>query len=45
VVHTGDSISSIAKLMNPVDPSIAREALVDQIDSTVVVPGEHIVIP
>lgn len=45
VVQPGDSVASISKLMNPVDPSLARSALVIQIDSTVVVPGEHIVIP
>ena len=45
VVQPGDSVGSIAKLMNPVNPLIARVVLVDQIDSTVVVPGEHIVIP
>jgi hypothetical protein len=44
-VKPGDSVGSIAALMNPVNPSTARDALVDQIDSTVVVPGEHIVIP
>jgi hypothetical protein len=45
VVQPGDTLHSIAKLMNPVDPSLARNALVHQIDSSVVVPGEHIVIP
>jgi predicted Zn-dependent protease len=45
VVQPGDTLHSIAKLMNPVDPSLARSALVHQIDSSVVVPGEHIVIP
>ena len=45
VVQPGDTVNSIAKLMNPVDPSLARTALVHQIDSTVVVAGEHIVIP
>jgi hypothetical protein len=45
VVQPGDTVNSIAKLMNPVDPSLARTALVHQIDSTVVVAGEHIVVP
>jgi LysM repeat protein len=45
VVQPGDTLHSIAKSMNPVDPSLARNALVHQIDSSVVVPGEHIVIP
>jgi hypothetical protein len=45
VVQPGDTLNSIAKSVNPVDPSLARTALVHQIDSSVVVPGEHIVIP
>ena len=45
IVQPGDSVSSIAKLMNPVDSSLARTALVSAIASSVVVPGEHIVIP
>jgi len=45
VVQPGDTISSIASLMNPLDPSTARRELVRQLESKVVVPGEHIVIP
>ena len=45
VVQPGDTVSSIAALMNPLDPTVARRALVHQLDSKVVVPGEHIVIP
>ena len=45
VVQPGDTVNSIARLMNPVDPSLARTVLIHQIDSTVVVAGEHIVIP
>ena len=45
VVQPGDTVNSIARMMNPVDPSLARTALIHQIDSTVVVAGEHLVIP
>jgi hypothetical protein len=31
--------------MNPVDPRVARTALVRELDSSVVVPGEHVLIP
>ena len=45
VVQPGDTVNTIARMMNPVDPSRARTVLIHQIDSTVVVAGEHIVIP
>jgi hypothetical protein len=45
VVQPGDTLNSIAKLVNPVEPALARSALIHQIDSLVVVTGEHIVIP
>jgi hypothetical protein len=45
VVQPGDSVSTIARLMNPIDPSLARTALVYELRSTVVVPGEHVLIP
>src|ERR1700683_1794171 len=45
VVQPGDTINSIARLMNPVDPRVARTALVRELDSSVVVPGEHVLIP
>jgi hypothetical protein len=45
VVQPGDSINSIAHDMNPVDPAEARSLLVHELASTVVVPGEHVLIP
>ena len=45
VVQPGDTVGSIAKMMNPVDPAQARLRLVHELDSSVVVPGEHILIP
>ena len=44
-VQPGDSISSIARMMNPIDPKVARADLVRELDSSVVVPGERILIP
>jgi hypothetical protein len=32
-------------MMNPVDPKLARRDLVRELGSTVVVPGEHVLIP
>jgi hypothetical protein len=45
VVHPGDSVNSIAELMNPVDPAVARRDLIRELGSSVVVPGEHVLIP
>ena len=45
VVQPGDTVSSIAQLMNPVDPQMARTLLVRQLDSNTVVVGEHVLIP
>jgi hypothetical protein len=45
VVQPGDTVGSIAELMNPVDPAIARAALVHELGSTMVVAGEHVLIP
>ncbi len=45
VVQPGDTINSIARDMNPVDPADARSLLVSELGSTVVVPGEHVLIP
>ena len=45
VVQPGDTVTSIARMMNPVDPKVARADLVRELDSTVVVPGEHVLIP
>jgi hypothetical protein len=32
-------------MMNPIDPNLARADLVRELDSSVVVPGERILIP
>lgn len=45
VVQSGDTINSIAKNVNPVDPSLARVLLLHELGSSVVVPGEHVLIP
>jgi hypothetical protein len=45
VVQPGDTVSSLAALVNPVDPSQARRALVGELGSRFVVPGEHVLIP
>lgn len=45
VVQPGDTVNSIARLMNPLDPKVARADLVRELDSAVVVPGEHVLIP
>jgi len=45
VVQPGDSLSSIARTINPVDPSFARRALVSELRSEVVITGEHVLIP
>jgi predicted Zn-dependent protease len=45
VVEPGDSVNSIAQMMNPVEPKVARADLVRELDSSVVVPGERILIP
>ncbi|MFZ1063320.1 MAG: LysM peptidoglycan-binding domain-containing protein [Acidimicrobiales bacterium] len=45
IVQTGDTVTSIAAQINPVDPGLARQALVRELGSTYVVPGEHILIP
>jgi hypothetical protein len=45
VVQPGDSLNSIAQMINPIDPKVARADLVRELDSSVVVPGEHILIP
>jgi len=45
VVQPGDTVSSIARMMNPVDPKVARTELVRELDSSVVVPGERVLIP
>jgi hypothetical protein len=45
VVQPGDTVNSIARMMNPIDPNLARADLVRELDSSVVVPGERILIP
>jgi predicted Zn-dependent protease len=45
VVQPGDTVTSIATLVNPVDPSLARHVLVRELGSSYVVPGEHVLIP
>lgn len=45
VVQPGDTVASIARLVNPVDPALARTALANELGSTVVVAGEHVLIP
>jgi hypothetical protein len=45
VVQSGDTIGSIAKNVNPVNPSYAQALLVRELGSSVVVPGEHVLIP
>jgi hypothetical protein len=41
----GDTLGSIAKDVNPVNPSLARSLLAHELGSSVVVPGEHVLIP
>jgi hypothetical protein len=45
VVQPGDTVNSIARMINPIDPKVARADLVRELDSSVVVPGERILIP
>jgi hypothetical protein len=45
VVQPGDTENAIARMINPVDPRSARSALVHELGSKVVVPGEHVLIP
>lgn len=45
VVQPGDTVNSISNLMNPLDPSIARAALVHELGSSAVVAGEHVLVP
>jgi hypothetical protein len=45
VVQPGNTVNSLAREMNPTNPSVARSLLVHELGSTVVVPGEHVLIP
>jgi hypothetical protein len=45
VVQPGDTLNSIAQNVNPVQPALARTLLVRELGSSVVVTGEHVLIP
>jgi len=45
VVQPGDTLNSIARMVDPVDPRTARTALVHELGSKVVVSGERVLIP
>jgi hypothetical protein len=45
VVQPGDTLNSIARMMDPADAPRARDSLVRELDSSVVVSGEHVLIP
>jgi hypothetical protein len=45
VVQAGDTVNTIATLVDPVNPSLARRALIYELRSSVVVAGEHVLIP
>lgn len=45
VVQVGDTVETIAARINPLNPTLARVALVRELDSNVVVVGEHVLIP
>jgi predicted anti-sigma-YlaC factor YlaD len=45
VVQAGDTVNTIATLVDPVNPSFARRALIIELRSSVVVAGEHVLIP
>jgi hypothetical protein len=45
VVQSGDTVSSIAQMIDPGNPARARSSLVRELGSRVVVPGEHVLIP
>ncbi|HQU00488.1 MAG TPA: LysM peptidoglycan-binding domain-containing protein [Acidimicrobiales bacterium] len=45
VVQPGDTVETIATKINPLNPTLARVALVRELDSNVVVVGEHVLIP
>jgi predicted anti-sigma-YlaC factor YlaD len=45
VVQPGDTVDSIARKLNPVDPALARHALIAELRSNAVVDGEHVLIP
>lgn len=45
VVQSGDTLESIARMVDPVNPNGARLALVHELGSKTVVPGERVLIP
>ena len=45
VVQPGDTLTSISTSINPMNPAAARTALVHELRTSVVVPGEHVLIP
>jgi hypothetical protein len=45
VVQAHDTVDTLARAINPLDPAAARAALVAELGSSVVVPGERLVIP
>jgi predicted anti-sigma-YlaC factor YlaD len=45
VVQPGDTLETIADDANPVNPALARAALVAELHSSVVIAGEHVLIP
>jgi hypothetical protein len=45
VVGAGDTLSSIATKINPWSPKNAERALTKELGSSVVIPGEHVLIP
>ncbi len=45
VVQPGDTVASLARLVNPWNPSAAEVSLVRELHSSVVVVGEHVIIP
>ncbi len=45
VVGAHDTLNSIAQAVNPSNPTTARQVLIRELGSSVVVPGEHVLIP
>ncbi len=45
VVQPGDTLSSLAREINPQNPALVRRLLVRELGSSVVVTGEHVLIP
>jgi len=45
IVQPGDTLSSIARAINPIAPEQAQKELVAELRSTIITPGERIVIP